>query len=263
MDLQALCMDVVELSREVGMFIKMEEQQVSKQQIEEKSLNSLVSYVDKTAEEKIVSRLGELLPEAGFVAEEGTSDKSGEVFNWIIDPLDGTTNFLHGIPVYSVSIALQQNAKIVIGVVYEVNRDECFYSWQGGAAYLNNEIMQVSPCKQLSESLLATGFPYYDYQRIEAYFALLKELSQKCRGIRRMGSAAVDLAYVACGRFESFFEYSLHPWDVAAGAFLVQQAGGKVADFNWGDNWLEGKEIISSAAGMHQEMLSLLSKHMA
>jgi myo-inositol-1(or 4)-monophosphatase len=228
------------------MNIKIEELNVSRHDIKEKSLNSLVSYVDKNAEQRIVDRLAELLPEAGFIAEEGTSDKEGETYNWIVDPLDGTTNFLHGLPVYSVSIALQQKEKIILGVVYEVNQDECFYAWQGGGAFLNQQAIQVSKNKNLKDSLVATGFPYYDYERVDSYFDVLKHFAQNSRGIRRMGSAAVDLVYTACGRFDAFFEYSLHAWDVAAGALIVQESGGKVSDFSGGDNWLFGKEIVAS-----------------
>lgn len=261
--LDVLCHNVVELCREVGIFIKMEEPKVNSGDIEEKSKNSLVSYVDKTAEKKLVEGLSELLSEAGFIAEEGTSTKTGESYNWIIDPLDGTTNFLHGIPTYSVSVALKKENNIVLGVVYEVNRDECFYAWEASAAYLNGEKIAVSSTSKLSNSLLATGFPYYDYNRIDGYFNLLKELAHGTRGIRRIGSAAVDLAYVACGRFDAFFEYSLHAWDVAAGAFIVQQAGGTIVDFKGENNWLFGKEIIASNAVLHSDMEQILQKHLS
>lgn len=255
MDLKSLCLDVVELSREVGMNIKIEELNVSRDDIEEKSLNSLVSYVDKKAEERIVERLSELLPEAGFIAEEGTSNKKGESYNWIVDPLDGTTNFLHGLPVYSVSIALQRNNEIVLGVVYEVNQDECFYAWKSGGAFLNQKSIHVSQNESLKDSLIATGFPYYNYKRVDSYFEVLKRIAQNSRGVRRMGSAAVDLVYTACGRFDAFFEYSLHAWDVAAGAFIVQEAGGKISDFSGGDNWLFGKEIVASNGLLTKEVL--------
>lgn len=262
MDLKKLCLDVVELSRQVGMNIKIEEQRVSKQDIEVKSLNSLVSYVDKNAEKQIVSRLSKLLPEAGFIAEEGTSDKKGDQFNWIIDPLDGTTNFLHALPVYSVSIALEENGEVILGVVYEINRDECFYAWKNGGAFLNQDSIHVSKSQTLANSLLATGFPYYDYKRVDAYFKLLKQLAQDSRGIRRLGSAAVDLAYVACGRYDAFFEYSLHPWDVAAGALLVKEAGGIVSDFSGADNWLFGKEIYVSNGKITDELAQLIQQTM-
>ena len=262
MELQKLALDVVELSREVGIYIKMQEGKVQQQQIEEKSLNSLVSHVDKTAEESIVKGLSELLPEAGFIAEEGTSTKKGKTYDWIIDPLDGTTNFLFNIPIYSISIALKRDDQIVLGVIYEVNRDECFYAWEGSEAYLNGDKTQVRKNKNFANSLLATGFPYYDYERVDNYFGLLKKLAEKTRGIRRMGSAAIDLAYVACGRFDGFFEYSLHPWDVAAGAFIVQQAGGRVSDFSMKDDWLFGKEIIASSDALSHELQQMIKQHM-
>lgn len=262
MNYQALCMDVVELARQVGIFIKIEEQKVKQKDIEVKSLNSLVSYVDKQAEEMIVETLSELLPEAGFIAEEGTTTKVGDEYHWIIDPLDGTTNFLHGLPVYSVSIALQKGDKMVIGVVYEVNHDECFYAWEGSKAYLNNEVIRVKNQSDIRQTILATGFPYYDYERIDAYFDLLKYFAQNTRGVRRMGSAAVDLAYVACGRFDAFFEYSLNPWDVAAGAFIVERAGGVVSDFKGGNHWLHGQEMLACSAATADKMKEILLKYM-
>lgn len=255
-------MDVVELSREVGIFIKMEEGKVRASDIEEKSRNSLVSYVDKTAEEKLVKELTLLLPESGFIAEEGTSHKLGKRYNWIVDPLDGTTNFLHGIPTYSVSVALREGDKIILGVVYEVNRDECFYAWKNGKAFLNGNQIKVSSTHELKHSLLATGFPYYDFDRSDAYFELLKEMVHKSRSVRRIGSAAVDMAYVACGRFDGFVEYSLNAWDVAAGAILIQEAGGIVADFKGENNWLFGKEMLATNGLLFEEFSTLVKNKM-
>ena len=262
LNIEELCYDVIELAREVGIFIKLEERKVKQKDIEEKSLNSLVSYVDQTAEAAIVKDLQKFLPESGFIAEEGTSTKVGETYNWIIDPLDGTTNFLHGIPTYAVSIALKKDDEIILGVVYEVNRDECFYAWKGGSAFLNGEEINVSSSTKLADSLIATGFPYYDYERSDAYFNVLKKLAHGTRGVRRIGSAAVDLVYTACGRFDAFFEYSLHPWDVAAGAFIVQQAGGIITDFSGKDNWLFGKEIIASNGKITNEFTSLVHQEL-
>lgn len=260
MDLKSLCLDVVELCRQVGMNIKIEESKVKQQDIETKSLNSLVSYVDKNAEIALVEGLSSLLEEAGFIAEEGTSNKKGETFNWIIDPLDGTTNFLHGLPVYSISVGLEKNGEVILGVVYEINQDECFYAWKDGGAFLNQEKIKISSNQKLADSLLATGFPYYDYDRIDAYFEILKDLAQNSRGVRRMGSAAVDLVYMACGRFDAFFEYSLHPWDVAAGALIVQEAGGEVFDFSGKTNWLHGKEILATSPALKGDLLAKMKK---
>lgn len=243
MNLEKLCNHIIKLTKSVGNFIKAET--ISLADIETKSKNSLVTYVDKQAEKQIVDGLMPLIEGAGFITEEETNNSLGDNYYWIIDPLDGTTNFIHGIPFYSISIALQHNNNTVLGVVLEVTSDECFYAWEGGGAFLNGKPIQVSTTPVLAESLLATGFPYYDYNRLDDYLELLKYFMQETRGIRRMGSAALDLAYVACGRFDGFYEYSLNPWDVAAGAFIVKQAGGKVTDFKGGTDYLFGKSIVA------------------
>lgn len=261
MDFEILCKEVIELSKTVGTFIKGEQMKVKADMIEVKSLNSLVTYVDKTAEKRIIEKLSDLIPESGFIAEEGTSNKVGEKYNWIIDPLDGTTNFIHGIPVYSVSIALKEHDKVVLGVVYEINQAECFYAWQGSEAFLNKHKIHVASNHDFSEAMLATGFPYEDCRYMNGYFRLFQDLMGNCRSIRRLGSAAVDLAYVACGRFDAFYECSLNPWDIAAGAFIVQQAGGQVSDFKAGENFLESGEIIASNKHIHQPLLNKVLEH--
>ncbi len=253
--MQKLCQAVCTLTKKVGAFIKKEGEIFSADRIEIKGKNDFVSYVDKTSEQKLIEGLSLLLPEAGFIAEEGTSSKKGIHYNWIIDPLDGTTNFIHGIPCFAISIALMYNNKIVLGVVYEINQDECFYAWEGSKAYLNEKEISVSDAKTLSDSLLATGFPYYDYDRQNEYLDLLKHFMKTTHGLRRPGSAATDLAYVACGRFDGFYEYGLQPWDVAAGAFIIQQAGGKVTDFKGADNYIFGKEIVAGNNACFDEFL--------
>lgn len=257
MDYKDICLKVTDICKNVGDFIYNENKKISQENIEIKGKHDFVTYVDKTAERKIVDALSELLPESGFIAEENTSDKIGDQYNWIIDPLDGTTNFIHSVPLYAISIALMQNDEIVIGVVYEINLKECFYAWKGSNAFLNGKEIQVSDNKSINDSLIATGFPYYDYSRLDEYMEIFTYLLQNSRGVRRLGSAAVDLAYVACGRFEAFYEYGLRPWDVAAGAFIVQQAGGLNFDFEGGSNFIFGKEIISSNPFIAQEFLSL------
>lgn len=250
----------IALVKETGAFIREESKGFSQNKVEHKGFNDLVSYVDKQAEQQLVEGLSEILPEAGFVAEEGTSTKKGDVYNWIVDPLDGTTNFIHGLPVYSVSVALEKNDKIIAGIVYEINRDECFHAMEGEKAYLNENIIGVSKDIKLSNSLIATGFPYYDFDKMDSYLSILKDLMQSSHGLRRMGSAAVDLAYVACGRFEGFFEYNLNAWDVAAGAFIVQQAGGKVSTFFDGNDYIYGREILAASLIVHQELLTVIEK---
>ncbi|RMG88033.1 MAG: inositol monophosphatase [Bacteroidetes bacterium] len=245
-DLNQLTSQSCEIVAAVAEFIRGETGKVRAADIEDKSWNSLVSYVDKTAEQQLVTQLQKLLPGAVFLTEEGTVEQSQGEFQWIIDPLDGTTNFLHQVPCFSISVALRHRQNSVLGIVYEINLSECFSAWKGGGAFLNGRPIQVSANATLKDSLLATGFPYYDYDRIKAYLRALESFMQTTRGIRRLGSAAVDLAYVACGRFDAFFEYSLNPWDVAAGAFIVQEAGGRVADFAGENNFLFGKEIIAA-----------------
>lgn len=246
MELNLITEHVCKISKEVGLFITEEYNKLKKEDIITKSQNSLVTYVDKMAEKKIIDFLSRLIPDSGFIAEENTSVKRSETYNWIIDPLDGTTNFIHGIPNYAVSIALIHQKTVLVGVVYEPNRDELFYAWRQGGAFLNERPIQVSSTKKITNALVATGFPYYDFERLESYMNVLKWLMQNSRGIRRIGSAAIDLAYVACGRFDAFYEYSLHPWDVAAGALIVMEAGGAVNDFSGTENYLFGKEIMAS-----------------
>jgi myo-inositol-1(or 4)-monophosphatase len=222
-----------------------------------------VSYVDKESELRIVDGLHKILPEAGFIAEEGTGEQKPDGLNWIIDPLDGTTNFIHGLPPYAISIALMDNQKLLLGVIYEVTLDECFYAWGNGKAYMNGNEIRVSDIGNVNDALIATGFPYYDYDRIEPFMQSMEHFMRYSHGLRRLGSAATDLAYVACGRFEAFYEYSLQPWDVAAGAFIVEQAGGKVSDFGGGANHIFGKEIIAANSKVFKPFLEIVSNYMS
>jgi len=254
-----LCEKVCIIAKETGAFIKEERKKFTYNKIEEKGSHNFVSYVDKTSEKMIVEKLSVLLPESGFIAEEGTSDKKGDVYNWVIDPLDGTTNFIHGLPPYAISIALIENEEIVIGVIFEVCLEECFYAWKGSKSYLNGEEIKVSPAKSVNDSLIATGFPYYDYSRMQGFLKTLDYFFKNSHGVRRIGSAATDLAYVACGRFDVFYEYSLHPWDVAAGVLILKQAGGEVTDFKGDTNYLFGKEIIASNGIIHQEFSKIIN----
>lgn len=261
MDYELLCTQVVSIVRLAGNFIRKESLNFDADKIEFKGLNDLVSYVDKEAERILVDNLAELLPESGFLTEEETINKKGEVFNWIIDPLDGTTNFIHGIPTYSVSVALYEHDQPVIGVVYEINRAEMFCAYKDGPAMLNGKEIRVSKRESLSGSLLATGFPYYNFDKQAEYMNLFGELMQKCHGLRRIGSAAVDLAYVACGRFDAFFEYNLNSWDIAAGAFIVQQAGGRISNFSGTAEFINTREILASNGLIDGEVLSHMHKH--
>ncbi len=260
MELTKIIKSIKEIVRQTGAYIRQEAARFDYHRVEHKGFNDLVSYVDKTAEAQLVEALAGLLPEAGFLTEEGTRQLAGRPFTWVIDPLDGTTNFTHGLPVYSVSVALMQGQEVVAGVVYEINRDELFWALKDGGAYLNDQQIRVSPRQQLAESLLATGFPYYNFDQMSAYLQILDAFMQSTHGLRRLGSAAVDLAYVACGRFEGFFEYNLSAWDVAAGTLLVTEAGGRVTDFTGGNNYIFGKEIIA-AGTVWQAMQEVISRY--
>ncbi len=261
MELQECCNQVVDLAKKAGLFLLQEAKGFEASAIEMKGLNDMVSYVDKESEKMIVAKLREIMPEAGFIAEEGTGEPVEGGYNWVIDPLDGTTNFVHGVPFYSVSIALAgPDKKILIGVVYEPNREECFYAYAGGGAFLNGSPIYVSEADELSRGLLATGFPYTDFRHMRQYMKSLKELMEKCHGLRRIGSAALDLAYVACGRFEAFFEYNLNPWDVAAGALIVEEAGGKATAFRESLNCVFDREMIAGGK-VHAELLEVVNRN--
>lgn len=262
MNLENICQQVTTLTKSVGEFILNEKNSNPDLRIEVKGTHDFVTYIDKTSEQKIVDKLKEILPEAGFIAEEGTSVEKGEKYNWIIDPLDGTTNFIHGLSPFAISIALMSNDKIILGVVHELNLNECFYAWENSKAYLNGKEIHVSEINKTKDSLIATGFPYYDYKRIKPFLESLEYFMLNSHGVRRLGSAATDLVYVACGRFESFYEYSLSPWDVAAGAFIVQQAGGKVSDFKGGKNYIFGKEIVACNNKVYNEFGDIIKKYM-
>lgn len=260
--LRDLTLSVNVLTLQVGQFIREQQDQLKATDVQTKSLNSLVSYVDVEAEKMLVDGLKKIVPEAGFLTEEETTNQEKGDQYWIIDPLDGTTNYLHGLPLYAISIAFVQNDEVVIGVVYEIGNDELFYAWKGGGAFLNDAPMAVSQKEPLKNALLATGFPYHDFSKMPHYMNLLQDCFQYTRGMRRFGSAATDLAYVACGRFEGFFEYGLNPWDVAAGVLLVTEAGGYVSGFTGGNDSIYGKEILASNKLIQNELFDLVNKHL-
>jgi myo-inositol-1(or 4)-monophosphatase len=255
MDLQKLCTEARDIIKQTGLYIGQEAQNFNSDQVESKGVHDFVSFVDKTAEKQLVEGLKKLLPEAGFIAEEQTETYRGERYNWIIDPLDGTTNFIHGLMPYAVSVALMESEEIVLGIVYEISRDEMFYAWKGSKAFLNGKEISVTKATKVNDALIATGFPYYDYERLPQFMDTLDFFMRNSHGLRRLGSAATDLVYVACGRFDAFYEYSLSPWDVAGGAIIVQQAGGKVSDFKGGGNYIFGNEIVATNNNIYDDFL--------
>jgi len=262
MNLEQLTQQTIEIVREASSFIQQEAALFSRDKIEYKDLNNLVSYVDKEAEKLLVAKLSTLLPEASFITEEGTTGQEPDptALNWIIDPLDGTTNFIHGIPVYCVSVGLARGKELLVGVIHEPSLNEMFYAWQGGGAWCNGKPMKVSNVASLADSLIATGFPYYKFEKQKRYMYILELLMQRTHGIRRMGAAAVDLAYVAAGRFDGFYEYNLNSWDMAAGVLMIKEGGGTVTDFNGGDNYLFGGDIIAASGG-HKELVEVIREN--
>jgi myo-inositol-1(or 4)-monophosphatase len=262
MDLKNLCIRIEEIASETAAFIMKESEGFDRTLIKTKGLHDLVSYVDQGAEKIIVEKLGNLLPEAGFEVEEGTSSKIGERYCWVVDPLDGTTNFLHNLHPFAISIALRDADEVVAGVVFEAGGQDTFSAWKNGGAWLNGKKMQVSLTTSLSQSLVATGFPFKEFSRLDGYFKVLEHLLKRSEGVRRFGSASIDLAYVACGRFEAFYEYDLKPWDVAAGTILVREAGGIVSDFSGNMKNINGMEIVAANKLVYNEFLEIVSKFM-
>lgn len=258
MNLESICSQTCAIAKEAGLFIKKERESFNADVVEVKSFNQLVSYVDKTAEEILVAGLKNIFPEAGFITEEQTIATEQKEWMWVIDPLDGTTNFIHALPVFSVSVGLIRNGKPVLGAVYEVNREEMFYAWRNGGAWLNGQRISVKQNTELEKSLLATGFPYYDFKVMDEYIKALKYLMVHTQGMRRMGSAAVDLAYTACGRFDGFFEYGLSPWDIAGGICLIEEAGGIVTTFDGSEDTIFSKSIIGSSKALYPQFMPVI-----
>ena len=233
--------------------------------IDRKGRHDYVSEVDRQAEQEIIKVLRRTYPDHAIYAEESGPD-SAELgkpeFQWVIDPLDGTTNFLHGFPQFAVSIALLHRGRPEHAVVYDPISQDLFTASRGDGAQLNNKRIRVSTMKGLENALLATGFPYNDYTHLDAYLGMLKDLIGETAGIRRPGSAALDLAWVAAGRVDGFWEIGLNPWDLAAGALLVQEAGGFVGDLTGGENYLKSGNIVAAAPKVYGEMLQRIDPHL-
>ena len=259
--LEEICKSACDIVKVAGTFILEQAGKVGVGQIETKAHNSLVSFVDKESERILVNGLSKILPNSTFLTEEETVKQEEGPLRWIIDPLDGTTNFLHQLPCYNISVALQVEDELAIGIVLDVQTKDLFYGWTDGGAYLNGKPISVRRNITLADCMVSTGFPYYDFGMTDQYLASLKELMQKTRGIRRVGAAAIDLAYVAAGRYDTFYEYSLQPYDVAAGIVLIREAGGLVNDFEGNQNYLFGKQIVASSPDVHQEILDILLTH--
>jgi len=249
---------VIELSKEVAAYIEKESLNFSMDTVETKSKNDFVSYVDQEAERQIVRRLKEIMPEAGFVTEEGTAHDSGEEYLWVIDPLDGTTNFIHASTPYAISIALTYKQKPVVGVIYEITRKEIFYAWKGSKAYLNGKEIHVSTTDKLPDALIVTGRPHHYMDRYPELLGSVDYFLKNTHGLRLSGSAASDLAYVACGRYDGRFEFNLKPWDIAAGVLIIQQAGGYISDFKGGNDYFRNGSVLASNKGIFEEFKTVI-----
>ena len=259
-DLKILTEKVCQLAKEAGKFIREERKNFNRESAIKKHEHDYVSYVDKESEKRIVTCLRELLPEAGFIAEEGSGSLSDEIYCWLVDPLDGTTNFIHNHAPYCVSIALRKNDELLLGVVYEICRDECFYTYKGAPSFLNGTPIHVSKISNLDESFIALGFPYDS----DSYKPIITHLVNNCyghvTGIRGVGAAAAELCYVAAGRFEARIEGFIGPWDIAAGVLILQNAGGKITDFKGGENYHSGKEVLATNGLLHPIFLQIFNQ---
>ncbi len=224
-----------------------------------KAAHDLITEADRASEQLIVERLRKHFPAHAIVAEEGGGIPGSSDYRWYVDPLDGTTNFAHGFPVYNVTLALERAGELIAGVIYDPTRDELFQCEAGGGAYLNRQRIAVTRTARIEDSLSATGFPSRKrHQNINVYFYY--ELAMLSHGVRRAGAAAIDLAYVACGRLDFFWEFGLHPWDMAAGVLLVREAGGVCTDMRGAPLDLRGPHVLADNAAMHKEVLELFGK---
>ena len=226
-----------------------------------KGLNDFVSEVDRSAEQAIIQVLHKAYPDHAILAEESGA-QAGNDYQWVIDPLDGTTNYLHGSPHFSISIALKHRGILEHGVIYDPLREEMFTASRGSGALLNDRRLRVTPRKDLQGALLGTGFPFRDLHHIDAYLGMFKDLSKNTAGIRRPGSAALDFAYVAAGRLDGFWELGLAEWDFAAGELLVREAGGTVTDIGGGDRHVESGNVITGGLKVHAALLQAIRPHL-
>lgn len=256
----------IKAARRAGQVINRASNDLDLIKVSTKQPNDFVTEVDKAAEAAIIATLREAYPDYGILAEEsGHSAGNGaqeSEYQWIIDPLDGTTNFIHGMPQYAVSIALAKSGIVEQAVVFDPNRNELFTASKGGGAFLNERRIRVSKRLKLQDALLGTGFPYRMFEHIDTYLAIFKELAQKTAGMRRPGAASLDLAYVACGRYDGFWEFGLAPWDMAAGTLLISEAGGLVSDMRGDSNYLESGNIIAGTPKVFAPLLKLIEANL-
>ena len=256
----------IKAARRAGQIINRASNDLDLLKVETKQPNDFVTEVDRKAEAAIIETLREAYPQYGILAEESgetSAQGAGDAeYQWIIDPLDGTTNFIHGLPQYAVSIALAKGGSLEQAVIFDPNRNELFTASKGGGAFLNERRIRVSKRSKLQDSLIGTGFPYRMFEHIDTYLAIFKELAQKTAGQRRPGAASLDLAYVACGRYDGFWEFGLAPWDMAAGALLIAEAGGLVSDMRGEATYLASGNIIAGTPKVFAPLLNIIQERL-
>lgn len=254
----------VKAARQAGTIINRASRDLERLTVSRKGHSDFVSEVDKAAEDAIIRILRDAYPDHAILAEESGASGNTEQseYRWIIDPLDGTTNFLHGFPAYSVSIALQHRGVLSQAVVYDPVKDELFTATRGSGAFLNDRRIRVSKCSKLAESLLGTGFPFRDFTHMDAYLAMFRDIIPRTVGIRRPGSAALDLAYVAAGRYDGFWETGLSPWDIAAGCLLILEAGGMVGDLEGNGHYLQSGQVIGGNPKIFAQLVQVVAPHL-
>jgi myo-inositol-1(or 4)-monophosphatase len=251
----------VKAARRAGNLIHRAADNLDHLTVTKKSHADYVSEVDRAAERIIIEALQQAYPKHAILAEESGAQGESE-YVWIIDPLDGTTNFLHGVPQYAVSIGLQHNGVMTQAVVYDPTSNDLFTATRGSGAYLNDKRLRVSKRKEMADSLIGTGFPYTRFENMQAYMAIFGELMQKTAGLRRPGAASLDLAWVAAGRYDGFFETGLKPWDIAAGALLITEAGGIVSDLAGNQNFMTSGHVCAGNPFIQEQLLQIIAPHL-
>ena len=250
----------IKAARKAGHIISRASRDLDLLKVESKRQNDFVTEVDRAAEAAVIGVLREAYPNHSILAEEsGASKGSQGEFVWIIDPLDGTTNFIHGLPQFAVSIGLKHKGVMTQGVIYDPAKNELFTATRGAGAYLNDKRIRVSKRDRIGDALIGTGFPFSKIDMLERYIEMFRKVSLNCAGIRRPGAAALDLAYVAAGRYDAFWEMGLSPWDLAAGSLLVQEAGGLVGDFAGDSGYFESGEIVAGSPKVFAQLLGLIA----
>jgi myo-inositol-1(or 4)-monophosphatase len=252
----------VKAARKAGSIINRASLDLDLIKVASKGRSDFVTEVDRAAEAAIIDILKQAYPTHAILAEESgaSNPEGGDEYTWIIDPLDGTTNFIHGFPQYAVSIGLQHRGQITQGVVYDPTRNELFTASRGRGAFLNERRIRVSRRTKLAESLIGTGFPFRQLEHLDEYVRMFKRITESTAGIRRPGAAALDLAYVACGRLDGFWEFGLSAWDMAAGSLLIQEAGGMLSDFDGEPDFLASGHIVCGAPRVFEQLLPLVQE---